>query len=219
MPVLIDRFPVFFHQFPYSGLTRTLGKRQSPVDLPGGVDVALAVFVDLGELAGAVVGVDLGAVEVFFRRGDAEGFGERVEAYMLAAPFAPFLHGVVDRRVAKTGKREVARRLDLVDDRALPDEAQIEVENIMADEEINIQRELPEVLNDGFFFTFKDVHRRIRRRIDGVTEAKNLRRRRRKAELLEQLRLVELDLRIQQAVILQGLLGGHGLDIEEKDFH
>src|SRR3990172_11225815 len=154
MPVLIDRFPVFFHQFPYSGLTRTLGKRQSPVDLPGGVDVALAVFVDLGELAGAVVGVDLGAVEVFFRRGDAEGFGERVEAYMLAAPFAPFLHGVVDRRVAKTGKREVARRLDLVDDRALPDEAQIEVENIMADEEINIQRELPEVLNDRLFFTF-----------------------------------------------------------------
>src|SRR3972149_4657639 len=138
---------------------------------------------------------------------------------MFAAPFAPFLHRVVDWRVAKTGKRKVARRLDLMNDRALPDKTQIEVEDVMADEEINIQRELPEILNDRLFFTFKNVHRGIRRRIDGVTEAKNLRRRRREAELFEQLGLIELDLRIQQAVVLQGLIGGNGFDIEEKDFH
>ena len=59
MPVLIARFPVLFHQFPYPGLTRALVKRQPPIDLPGGVHVAFAVFVNLGELAGAVVGIDL----------------------------------------------------------------------------------------------------------------------------------------------------------------
>ncbi len=34
-------------------LPRVLRERQPPVDLPGGVHVTLAVFVNLGELAGA----------------------------------------------------------------------------------------------------------------------------------------------------------------------
>ena len=79
--------------------------------MPRRVHVAFAVFVNLGELAGTVVGVDLGAVEIFFRGGDAEGFGEGVQAHVFAAPFATFLHRVEDRIVAKTGEREVARRL------------------------------------------------------------------------------------------------------------
>ena len=85
------------------GRTRAFRDRQPPIDLPGGVYVAFVVFVNLGELAGAVVGVDLGAVEIFFRGGDAERFREGVEAHVLAAPFALFLHGVVDRRVTKAG--------------------------------------------------------------------------------------------------------------------
>ena len=47
-------------------------KRQSFIDRAHGVDVAFAVFDDLGEFAGAVVGVDFGAVEIFFGGGNAE---------------------------------------------------------------------------------------------------------------------------------------------------
>jgi hypothetical protein len=42
------------------------GKSQSLINLPYGIYVALAVFDDLSELAGAVVGVDFGTVEIFF---------------------------------------------------------------------------------------------------------------------------------------------------------
>ena len=88
---------------------------QPPINLAHRIDVAFAVFDDLRQLPGAVVGVDLRAVEIFFWRGDAQRFRQRVEAHVFAAPFAPFLHGVEDRRVAKTGEGDFSRWFDLVD--------------------------------------------------------------------------------------------------------
>src|SRR4030095_8815770 len=115
---------------------RPIRKRQPAIDLPCRVDVALTVFDDFGELAGSVVRVDFRAVETFLRRRNAEGFRKCVEARMLAAPLAPLLHGVVNRRVAETSKGKIARRFDPMDDRALIDEAKIEIEDVVADEEI-----------------------------------------------------------------------------------
>ena len=132
---------------------RPFRKRQTPVDLSNRIHVALAVFDNLGDFSGAVVGVDFRAVEMFFGRGDAERFRKQVEAGVFAAPFAPLLHGVVDRGVAEAGKRNVARWFDLVDDRTLIDKAHVEVQNIVADEEIAIDGEFPEVFDDVGFFS------------------------------------------------------------------
>ena len=49
-------------------------KRQPLIDRAHRFDVAFAVLDDLREFAGAVVGVDFGAVEIFFRRRDAQCF-------------------------------------------------------------------------------------------------------------------------------------------------
>ena len=60
--------------FDLPGTLALFRKRQPMVNLPHRINVAFAVLDDLGEFAGAVVGVDFGAVEVFFGGGDAEGF-------------------------------------------------------------------------------------------------------------------------------------------------
>ncbi len=55
-------------------------------------------------------------------------------------------------------------------------------------------------------------------RFDGVAEANDFRRGRRQAEFLDQLGLVELDLRFEEAVVFERLVGGDGFDIEIKIF-
>src|SRR6185295_11512562 len=114
---------------------------------------------------------------MFFGRGYAERFRKQVEAGVFAAPFAPLLHGVVDRGVAEAGKRNVARWFDLVDDRTLIDKAHVEVQNIVADEEIAIDGEFPEVFDDVGFFALQDFDRAADRWLDSVTKADNFCRR------------------------------------------
>jgi len=62
----------FYSDLP--GKLALLRKRQPFVNLPDGIDISFAVFDNLGELAGAVVGVDFGAIEIFFWRGNAQRF-------------------------------------------------------------------------------------------------------------------------------------------------
>src|ERR1041384_1121032 len=84
-----------------------VGKRQVAINFPRTIDVPLAVFNDFGELAGAVVRINFGSIEALFRGWNAKRFRQRVQADMLSTPFAPLLHGVVDRRVPKAGEGNV----------------------------------------------------------------------------------------------------------------
>ena len=118
---------------------------------------------------------------------------------MFAAPFAPLLHGVVNWRVAKASEWDVARWFNLVDNRALIDEAEIEVEDIVSDEEVAVYGDLPKVLDDLGFLSLQNFDGVARRRLDGVAYTKYLGSRRREAQFLYEFRFVELELRVKQA--------------------
>ena len=138
---------------------------------------------------------------------------------MFAAPFAPFLHRVVDRCVAEAGERNVAARFDLMDDRALVDKAHVEVEDIMTDEEIAVRDDLPEVFDDIGFFALQDFDGAAERRFDGVAETNYFCRQCGQAEFFYQLRFIEFNLRVEQTIFLQRFLRRHGFDVEVKNFH
>ena len=59
---------------------------------------------------------------------------------MLATPFTPLVHRVENGCVAKPGKRDFTRRFDLVNDGTLINEPKIEVQYIVADEEVRFGR-------------------------------------------------------------------------------
>src|SRR5687768_9482944 len=141
----------------YNLIAGLFREREPSIDLPYRIDVALTVIYDVGDFPGAVIRIDLRAVESFFRRRYAEGSGEQIEAGVFAAPFAPLMHRVENRRVAKTGERKVARWFDLMDDRALVDKPQIEIEYVVADEEIAIHGQFPKVLDNLGFFTLEHL--------------------------------------------------------------
>src|SRR5688572_7062224 len=174
----------------YNLIVGLFREREPSIDLPYRIDVALTVIYDVGDFPGAVIRIDLRAVESFFRRRYAEGSGEQIEACVFAAPFAPLMHCVEDRRVAKTGERKVARWFDLMDDRALVDKPEIEIEYVVADEEIAVHGQLPKVFDNLGFFALEHLDFGAHRRLDGVTEAKDLRRGGREAELLDEVGLV-----------------------------
>src|SRR5688572_4464256 len=178
----------------YNLIVGLFREREPSIDLPYRIDVVLTVIYDVGDFPGAVIRIDLRAVESFFRRRYAEGSGEQIEACVFAAPFAPLVHRVEDRRVAKTGERKVARGFDLMDDRALIDKPEIEIENVVADEKVAIHGQFPKVLDNLGLFTFEHLDFGAHRRLDGVAEAKNLRRSSREAELFDEIGLVKLDL-------------------------
>src|SRR5919106_5326751 len=94
---------------------------------------------------------------------------------MLSAPLAPFLHGVVNRRVTESIERNVAGRFDLMNDRTLINEAQIEIQYIMADEQVAVGCKLPESFQDLLFVAVRHFNRGVQWRLDGVAQATNLR--------------------------------------------
>src|SRR6185503_12875455 len=128
------------------------------INLAHRVDVSLAVFDDLGESAGAIIRIDFRAVETFLGRRNTERSRQRVEAGMFPAPLAPLLHGVVNRRVAKPSKGDVPRRFNLVDNRALINEAEIEIQNVVADKEVTLQRQLPKASYDFRLIAFEHLN-------------------------------------------------------------
>src|SRR5919106_556999 len=110
---------------------------------------------------------------------------------MLTAPLAPFLHGVINRRVTESGEGNLAGRSDLMNDRTLVDEAQVEIQYIMADEQVAVGRQLPESFQDLLFVAVKYFNRGVQRRLDRVAQATNLCRHRRKAESFYHIGFVE----------------------------
>src|ERR671922_500948 len=93
---------------------------------------------------------------------------------MLSAPLAPFLHSVVNRRVTESIERNVARRFDLMNDRTLINEAQVEIQYIVADEQVAVRRKLPESFQDLLFIAVKHFNHGLQRRLDSVAQATNL---------------------------------------------
>ena len=90
---------------------------------------------------------------------------------MFAAPFAPFMHGIEDRSAAKTRERKFARGFDLMDDRALVNKTQVKIKNVVADEKIAVDSELPKFLDYLCLITLEHLHFGADRRLDGITEA------------------------------------------------
>jgi len=80
-----------------------------------------------------------------------------------------------NRRVSETSKGKIARRFDPMDDRALIDEAKVEIEDVVADEEIALDRQFPKPFDDFGLFSLKHLDFSVCGRLDGVAEAKNLR--------------------------------------------
>ncbi len=184
-----------------------------------GLDVAFAVFVNFGMAAGSEVLENLRAVHVRFRRGKLKTLGQRVEADVLAPPSAPLVHRIEHGRVSKAGKRDLSRRLDLVDDGTLVEEAQVEIQDIMADEEIDFWCQLPEAPQDFRFLSLKHCGRGVVRRFCGVGETKNSGRYSRKTQLLDKFLLIELPLGGVEAVFCYGCRRRDGLDVKEKSLH
>ena len=110
---------------PFRTLYRCKG--QPPVNLAHRFSVAFAVITDLGKLSRAVIGIDFGVVETLFGRRNAQRAGQKIETNVLATPFAPLVHRVVHRSITEAGERDLAGRVDLVNDRTLIDEPKIEV--------------------------------------------------------------------------------------------
>src|SRR4026209_1049746 len=106
-----------------------------------------------------------------------------------------------------------------MDDRALVDKAQVEIQDIMADEEIAIHGNFPKAFDNFRFFALQHLDIGACRRLHGVAEAKYLRRCRRQAELFDDLGLVDFNLRIEQTIFFERSVGRDGFDIHETDFH
>ena len=86
------------HNEPSTGVC---GEGEPAIKLPSRIDIALAVLHDFRDFSCPVIRIHFGTVEALFRRRKAERLGQEIEACPLAAPFAPFLHSVEDRRAAK----------------------------------------------------------------------------------------------------------------------
>ena len=146
-------------------------KRQTAIDLTNRFDIAFAVLADVRQLSRAKIRIYLGAVEAFFGRWNSERASQKIQAHVVAPPFAPFMHCVVDRIVTESSHGDLARRFDPIDDRTLVDKPQIEIENIVAHEQVAIRGKLPEAADDFGFAALQNLDGGILLRFDRVGQA------------------------------------------------